>query len=152
MAAETVVGPAGELTPGTVRGAGRWAVGNVDGVPFAVSRRCRHLGADLAKGSIDRDGCLVCPWHGARYDVTTGRMRRRPQGLFAKIPGVDRAYQLITSVLPLRRGEVVERTEWDMLPGTERPFPAGGNGEGTVKGGHDGDLAHLRAGEVDRGT
>ena len=85
-------------------------MGNVDGVPFAVSRRCRHLGADLAKGSIDRDGCLVCPWHGARYDVTTGRMRRGPQGLFAKIPGVDRAYQLITSVLPLRRGEVVERT------------------------------------------
>jgi nitrite reductase/ring-hydroxylating ferredoxin subunit len=58
-----------------VRGAGRYAVGNSTGERFAVTRRCRHLGADLAKGSIDRDGCLVC-WRGARYDITTGRMRR----------------------------------------------------------------------------
>src|SRR5438874_9774292 len=99
MADEIKVGPAYELTPGKVVGAGQYAVGNSKGQLFAVSRRCRHLFADLAEGRIDKDGCLVCPWHGARYDVTTGRMRRGPQGLFAKIPGVDRAYQLITSVL-----------------------------------------------------
>src|SRR6266516_476018 len=60
------VGPAAVLPPGTVTGAGRWAVGNSDGEYFAVTRRCRHLFADLAKGHIDkRDGCLVCPWHGS---------------------------------------------------------------------------------------
>src|SRR5712691_7374495 len=109
MAQETEVGSTAELVPGVVRGAGRYAVGNANGELFAVSRRCRHLGADLANGSIDREGCLVCPWHGARYDVTTGRMRRGPQGVFAKIPGMDAAYRLLTRALPLARGEVVER-------------------------------------------
>ena len=109
MASETVVGPAAVLVPGIVRGAGRYAVGNADGELFAVTRRCRHLGADLANGSVDRDGCLVCPWHGARYDVATGRMTRGPQGLLAKVPGSDAGYRLLTSVLPLGRGVVVER-------------------------------------------
>jgi len=109
MARETEVGPASELTPGTLRGAGRYAAGNARGDLFAVTRRCRHLGADLANGSIDRQGCLVCPWHGARYDVTTGRMTGGPQGFFAKIPGVDAGYRLLTRVMPLRRGEIVDR-------------------------------------------
>jgi nitrite reductase/ring-hydroxylating ferredoxin subunit len=109
MAQETEVGSAAELVPGVVRGAGRYAVGNAAGELFAVTRRCRHLGADLANGSIDREGCLVCPWHGARYDVATGRMMRGPQGVFAKIPGMDAAYRLLTRALPLGRGEVVER-------------------------------------------
>ena len=109
MAREIEAGPAAELVPGVVRGAGPYAVGNANGELFAVSRRCRHLGADLAKGSIDREGCLVCPWHGARFDVATGRMTRGPQGVFAKIPGLDPAYRLLTKVLPLKRGEVVER-------------------------------------------
>ena len=108
---EVEVAPAAELVPGVVRGAGRYAVGNANGELFAVTRRCRHLGADLATGSIDRRGCLVCPWHGARYDVATGRMTRGPQGLFAKIPGVDAGYRLLTTVLPLGRGVVVERDE-----------------------------------------
>src|ERR1700687_5627379 len=101
MARETEVGSAPELSPGVVRGAGRYAVGNANGELFAVSRRCRHLGADLANGSIDREGCLVCPWHGARFDVATGRMTRGPQGIFAKIPGLDPAERLLTKLLPL---------------------------------------------------
>jgi hypothetical protein len=36
-------------------------------------------------------------------------MTRGPQGVFAKIPGLDPAYRLLTKVLPLTRGEVVER-------------------------------------------
>ena len=54
MARETEVGAAAELVPGVVRGAGRYAVGNANGELFAVTRRCRHLGADLADGSVDR--------------------------------------------------------------------------------------------------
>lgn len=106
---EITVGPASELTSGVVRAAGRYAVGNAGGERFAVTRRCRHLGADLAGGSIDEDACLVCPWHGAKYDVSTGRMTRGPQGVFAKIPGLGAGYRLMTRVLPLGRGEVVER-------------------------------------------
>jgi nitrite reductase/ring-hydroxylating ferredoxin subunit len=109
MTQEIEVGAAAELVPGVVRGAGRYAAGNADGELFAVTRRCRHLRADLADGSIDDEGCLVCPWHGARYDVETGRMTRGPQGFFAKIPGLDAGYLLLTRVLPLGRGEIVER-------------------------------------------
>jgi nitrite reductase/ring-hydroxylating ferredoxin subunit len=106
---EVEVGPESELTPGKVVGAGHYAVGNAGGELFAVSRRCRHLFADLAEGRIDRDGCLVCPWHGSKYDVKTGRMVRGPQGVFAKIPGLDAGYIALTKVLPLRRGTVEVR-------------------------------------------
>jgi nitrite reductase/ring-hydroxylating ferredoxin subunit len=109
MSGETEVGPASELPPGTVKGAGRYAVGNAGGELFAVTRRCRHLYADLARGRIDKNGCLVCPWHGSKYDVHTGRMVRGPQGIFARIPGLGPAYKGLTRVLPLGRGQVVER-------------------------------------------
>jgi nitrite reductase/ring-hydroxylating ferredoxin subunit len=108
-AQETRVGRASELPPGSVTGAGGYAVGNAAGKLFAVSRRCRHLRADLADGSIDDDGCLVCPWHRAKYDVDTGRMVRGPQGVFARVPGLDLAYRAFTRLVPLRRGKVEER-------------------------------------------
>jgi nitrite reductase/ring-hydroxylating ferredoxin subunit len=109
MGAEYDLGAAGDVPPGTVVGAGPYAVGNADGDYFAVTRRCRHLGADLANGTIDADGCLVCPWHQSKYDVHTGRMVRGPQGIFAKVPGLGAAFKALTRVLPLGRGEVTER-------------------------------------------
>lgn len=94
-----------ELPEGTVTGAGGYAVGN-NGEFFAVSRRCRHLRADLAEGTIDSDGCLVCPWHQSKYDVKTGLMVRGPQSFYAKIPGLGASFKLLTKVVPLRRGTV----------------------------------------------
>jgi len=70
MADVASVDAAGEVIHYTV------TVGNAGGELFAVTRRCRHLYADLAKGRIDKDGCLVCPWHASKYDVKTGRMLR----------------------------------------------------------------------------
>ena len=96
---------ASEVPRGAVIGVGEYAVGN-NGEYFAVGRKCRHLRADLAGGSIDRDGCLVCPWHGAKYDVKTGRMVRGPQGIFAKIPKLDSAVKLLARAFPLDRGYV----------------------------------------------
>ncbi len=81
---------------------------NVDGERYALSRRCRHLRADLADGQI-ADGCLQCPWHEARYDPRTGRMLRGPQGVFARIPGVGPFFKKLTKVAPLRRATVSER-------------------------------------------
>ena len=40
---------------------------------MSVSSRCRHQLADLSKGTLDKDGCLVCPWHGFDFDLDTGR-------------------------------------------------------------------------------
>src|SRR3954451_19371023 len=73
--------PEASLPAGSVGRAGSWTVAHRrDGSVRAVSSRCRHQLADLSKGSIDADGCLVCPWHGSRYDTTTGAMVRGPRG------------------------------------------------------------------------
>jgi nitrite reductase/ring-hydroxylating ferredoxin subunit len=102
------VGRASELQPGTVREVGPWAVGNAAGRYFAVSKSCRHLLGNLAKGSIDVKGRLVCPVHGARYDVSTGRMVVGPQGFYAKVPGLGPSFIALTRVVPLHTGEVTE--------------------------------------------
>ncbi len=109
MSQEIEVGPLADLPPGSVRGAGAYAVANIGGEVYAVSRRCRHLGADLANGTVDGQGRLVCPWHQSAYDVQTGRMVRGPQGIFAKVPGLGAAFRALTRVLPLQRGQVVQR-------------------------------------------
>jgi hypothetical protein len=36
-------------------------------------------------------------------------MTRGPQGFFAKVPGLDAGYRLLTRMLPLGRGELAER-------------------------------------------
>ncbi len=56
-----------KVPPDSVTGVEGYAVGD-NGEYFAVGRRCRHLRADLAEGSIDADGCLVCP--GTRRSTT----------------------------------------------------------------------------------
>ena len=109
MSAQQRVGATADLPPGKVVGAGRYAAGYAGGRYFAVTCRCRHLGADLAGGSIDEDGCLVCPWHHSAYDAATGRVVRGPQGIFAKVPGLDAGYHMLTRVLPLGRAPVTER-------------------------------------------
>jgi 3-phenylpropionate/trans-cinnamate dioxygenase ferredoxin subunit len=70
---------------------GALAVGISEGKPFAVSNRCRHLFASLGKGHVTDDGCLECPSHAARYDVSTGKMVRGPQGAFKPLAGAVKA-------------------------------------------------------------
>ena len=105
--------PAAELPPGTVRPAGEWAVGNRgDDRYFAVSRRCRHQLADLANGSVDADGCLVCPWHQSRYDVRTGAMVSGPKGFLGyhgPTPGYTQLVLAYGRHLKLRVGDVVRQ-------------------------------------------
>jgi nitrite reductase/ring-hydroxylating ferredoxin subunit len=104
--------PSADLPPGAVRRAGAWAVGNRDGELFAVSRRCRHQLADLAEGSVDADGCLVCPWHQSRYDVRTGAMVSGPRGFLGyhgPAPGYAQLVTLLGRAVPLRVRRAVRR-------------------------------------------
>jgi nitrite reductase/ring-hydroxylating ferredoxin subunit len=78
---------------------GTIAVGMSAGKPFAVSNRCRHLFASLGEGQMTDEGCLQCPWHGARYDVGSGKMVRGPQGAFKPLAGFVKA---TTGALPLK--------------------------------------------------
>jgi nitrite reductase/ring-hydroxylating ferredoxin subunit len=98
------------LEPGRVRRVGPWAVGLSRGEPFATSRRCRHQLADLSEGTVDADGCLVCPWHQSRYDVRTGAMVTGPRGFFGwhgPTPGYTQLVLTYGKRLRLRLGKVV---------------------------------------------
>jgi 3-phenylpropionate/trans-cinnamate dioxygenase ferredoxin subunit len=44
---------------------------NLDGEYFCVEDMCTHDGGPLGEGALDGDQ-LVCPRHGARFDVRTG--------------------------------------------------------------------------------
>ena len=35
--------------------------------------RCGHMNARLSMGNISKDGIVICPFHGARFDATTGK-------------------------------------------------------------------------------
>jgi nitrite reductase/ring-hydroxylating ferredoxin subunit len=47
------------------------ALVNVDGTYYAIDDTCPHRGAPLSEGDVEGQE-LTCPWHGARFDVTTG--------------------------------------------------------------------------------
>lgn len=104
--------------PGGVTQVGDWAVGRSRGEVFAVSRRCRHQLADLAKGSVDAEGCLVCPWHQSRYDVRTGAMVSGPKGFLGyhgPTPGYTQAVLAYGRHLRLRVATVTRQAGWLLI-------------------------------------
>ena len=55
----------------------RYAVCNVDGTFHVVDDLCTHDDGPLGEGKLD--GCaIVCPRHGARFDVTDGKVLSMP--------------------------------------------------------------------------
>jgi nitrite reductase/ring-hydroxylating ferredoxin subunit len=49
----------------------------VDGRVYAFTDNCTHISGPLNEG--DLEGCvLTCPWHGAQFDVRTGKVLRGP--------------------------------------------------------------------------
>lgn len=40
---------------------------------LAVGDSCPHNGESLSKGSVNYLGEVVCPWHGQRFSLKTGR-------------------------------------------------------------------------------
>ena len=44
-----------------------------DGTLLAVEDRCSHNGESLSKGTVNYLGEVICPWHGHRFDLKTGR-------------------------------------------------------------------------------
>jgi nitrite reductase/ring-hydroxylating ferredoxin subunit len=43
----------------------------------ALHAQCAHAGGPLPSGEII-DGCVVCPWHGSRFELATGRRTQGP--------------------------------------------------------------------------
>ena len=47
------------------------ALFNIDGSFYAIDDTCSHQGGPLSEGDLDGTK-IMCPWHGATFDVTTG--------------------------------------------------------------------------------
>ena len=80
---EIDVCPLAELPPGTMKivHAGAIAVGvyNVEGDLYALEDRCSHDDGPLCEGDWEDDRCVViCPRHGAQFDIATGRALTLP--------------------------------------------------------------------------
>jgi nitrite reductase/ring-hydroxylating ferredoxin subunit len=77
----TKVATVPEVPPGTgkqIKVGGRTiALFNVDGTYRAIDDTCTHRGASLAEGECE-GGEVICPWHGARFDLATGAVRAAP--------------------------------------------------------------------------
>jgi nitrite reductase/ring-hydroxylating ferredoxin subunit len=48
------------------------------GTIHALHAVCAHAGGPLDKGTVTPDGCLECPWHGSRFRLADGAVRRGP--------------------------------------------------------------------------
>ena len=81
--ADVEVCPVEELPPGTVKlvAAGLTTLGvyNVDGELYALEDRCSHDDGPLVQGDWEPDEAVaICPRHGARFDIRTGRALSLP--------------------------------------------------------------------------
>jgi 3-phenylpropionate/trans-cinnamate dioxygenase ferredoxin subunit len=75
---ELDVCPVDELPPGAKKivTAGLLSIGvfNCEGELLAIEDRCSHDDGPLAEGDWEQDDCVVvCPRHGARFDLRSGR-------------------------------------------------------------------------------
>lgn len=56
----------------------RVAIFNLDGDLYAIEDMCTHDGGPLVEGSVV-NGCeVMCPRHGARFDIRTGEALSMP--------------------------------------------------------------------------
>ncbi len=75
------VAATGELPPGTLLAVqtegDRIVLANVEGDFYALEDRCSHQDYPLASGELE-GAELECPFHGAKFDVRTGRALQLP--------------------------------------------------------------------------
>jgi len=71
-----VVAEARDIPPGHMKlarvGDRELLIANVLGRFYAVDNRCPHKQADMSQGKLDGN-LLICPEHGAKFDVTNGK-------------------------------------------------------------------------------
>ncbi|TFK91389.1 hypothetical protein K466DRAFT_482810 [Polyporus arcularius HHB13444] len=68
----------GEMKQVDFEGEGKVLLSRLGDKVHATSAFCTHYGAPLAKGVLTADGRVVCPWHGACFNVCTGDIEDAP--------------------------------------------------------------------------
>jgi 3-phenylpropionate/trans-cinnamate dioxygenase ferredoxin subunit len=88
MAKFTEVCKTTEIPAGTMKGFKvgdlEVLVANVEGNLYAVEGVCPHMSGYLARGKLEGTD-VVCPVHGARYDVKTGKVTKDVPWLMKKL-------------------------------------------------------------------
>jgi nitrite reductase (NADH) small subunit len=68
------------------------ALFNVEGTIHAINNTCCHRDGPLGEGELEGN-IVTCPWHGWRYNVTTGACMNNPsakvEAYQVKIEGSD---------------------------------------------------------------
>ena len=71
------LGPASEIEPGKAKkyavNGNIIAVFNVGGEFHAIDDKCPHRGASLAETGSVEGAVVTCGWHGAEFDVMSGK-------------------------------------------------------------------------------
>ncbi|MBI3028926.1 MAG: non-heme iron oxygenase ferredoxin subunit [Candidatus Rokubacteria bacterium] len=85
----TKVAETADLKPGEARvveaGGKTLALFNVNGTYYALDNSCLHRGGPLGEGELEST-IVTCPWHGWRWDVTTGANTNNPAVKVACFP------------------------------------------------------------------
>ena len=66
-----------DVPPGSALLVGNVAVFNVDGKFCATADECTHKRGPLSDGELDGE-VVTCPYHGAQFNVCTGKVLRGP--------------------------------------------------------------------------
>lgn len=61
---------------------------NLSGSYYAMDNKCPHMGGSLSDGKVEGDN-IVCPRHGAAFNIKTGKNVREAKILFAKMKVKD---------------------------------------------------------------
>jgi nitrite reductase/ring-hydroxylating ferredoxin subunit len=77
------------------------AIFNVGGTIHAIGGSCTHRGGPLGEGRLD-GSIVACPWHGSRFDVTTGAVLSPPAARNAELYRVSVDADAIVVELPDR--------------------------------------------------
>ena len=82
--------PGGKLVEA---GGGSIAVFHVDGSYYAIDNTCTHRGGPLSEGALAGEE-VICPWHGAHFNVKTGEVvagpaRQSVRSFPVRITGAD---------------------------------------------------------------
>lgn len=51
---------------------------NSDGAIYAIADRCTHRDFPMSNGAVHGGATIECAWHGARFDLESGRAIRLP--------------------------------------------------------------------------
>lgn len=74
--ADLVEVPPGEMLLVDLQGE-ELALANVNGTIYAIADTCSHMGGRMCQGMLE-DTIATCPFHGGKFDVTTGEAVAEP--------------------------------------------------------------------------